>query len=31
VHDLFIAVPNAVGATFGVIQLGLIQVYPNKK
>ncbi|KXZ51987.1 hypothetical protein GPECTOR_10g1009 [Gonium pectorale] len=31
VHDSFIAVPNAIGATFGLIQLALIQIYPAKK
>ncbi|EFJ52839.1 hypothetical protein VOLCADRAFT_115772 [Volvox carteri f. nagariensis] len=31
VEDLFIAVPNAIGATFGLIQLVLIQCYPAKK
>ncbi|GIL88438.1 hypothetical protein Vretimale_15406 [Volvox reticuliferus] len=31
VHDMFIAVPNAVGATFGLIQIALIQCYPSKK
>ncbi|KAG2501967.1 hypothetical protein HYH03_000463 [Edaphochlamys debaryana] len=31
VHDAFIAVPNAIGAAFGVIQIILINVYPAKK
>lgn len=31
VGDPFIAVPNAIGATFGVVQLGLIQAFPAKR
>ncbi|GLC44702.1 hypothetical protein PLESTB_000972900 [Pleodorina starrii] len=31
VHDMFIAAPNAVGATFGLLQLALIHCYPPKK
>ncbi|KAG2445268.1 hypothetical protein HYH02_008735 [Chlamydomonas schloesseri] len=31
VSDPFIAIPNAIGAAFGVIQIGLIQIYPAKK
>jgi solute carrier family 50 protein (sugar transporter) len=31
VKDPFIAVPNAVGAVFGLIQLGLLGVFPSRK
>ncbi|PNH08322.1 hypothetical protein TSOC_005152 [Tetrabaena socialis] len=31
VHDSFIVVPNAIGATFGFVQIVLIKLYPAKK